>query len=207
MKIVEPSVTLLWITKDAEKQIESAGRTCYKSEDKITDDSSNKFCHKMISNGHHAMIEHAVASFKIITDRGISHEIVRHRLASYAQESTRYCDYSKDKFNQECSFIQPPNLTKDQLIIWKKSCNYAEENYFKLLKNGYSAQFARSVLPTCLKTEIIMTANLREWRHFITLRGSKAAHPQIQFIAFTIWKILNRQAPNIFYNLNPQKGI
>lgn len=207
MRVVKPSVTLLWITKDAEKQIEIAGRTCYKSEDKITNESSNKFVNKMIVHGHEAMIEHAIASFKIVIDRGITHEIVRHRLASYAQESTRYCNYANNKFNNECSFIQPPNLTKDQLYLWEKSCQYAEENYFKMMKNGCAPQIARSVLPTCLKAEIVMTANFREWRHFIKLRGSKAAHPQIRPIAFNIYRILKQNAPSIFNDLNPQKEI
>jgi len=201
MKIIKPRVDLLWITPDAEKQIELAGRTCYKSEDKITEDSAAKFATQMRKRGHHAMLEHAVASFRIITDRGISHEIVRHRLASYAQESTRYCNYSGDKFGNECKFIQPPKLTSDQLKIWTSACQNAEADYFKLLKNGCVPQIARSVLPNCLKTEIVMMANLREWRHFITLRGSKAAHPQIRPIAFDICKILMNYAPSIFTDL------
>jgi len=126
MKIVEPSVELLWITENPEYQIELAGRTCYKSEDKITSSSAQMFSRKMREHGHHAMIEHAVASFRIITDRGITHEIVRHRLASFAQESTRYCNYSSDKFENQCSFIEPPNLNQDQRALWEKACLEAE---------------------------------------------------------------------------------
>lgn len=202
MKIVEPSVELLWITENPEYQIELAGRTCYKSEDKITSDSAQMFSRKMREHGHHAMIEHAVASFRIITDRGITHEIVRHRLASFAQESTRYCNYSSDKFENQCTFIEPPNLSQDQRALWEKACIEAEQNYFSLLKSGCSAQIARSVLPTCLKTELVMMANFREWRHFISLRGAKAAHPQIRPIAFMIWEILMQHAPGIFEDLN-----
>ena len=203
MKIIEPSVQLLWVTTNPEKQIESAGRTCYKSEDRITEDSAGKFVTMLRKSGHHAMLEHAVASFRIVTDRGISHEIVRHRIASYAQESTRYCNYSKDKFGSECSFIQPPNLTYTQTMLWRSACSVAEKTYFALLQNGCRPEIARSVLPTCLKTEIVMTANLREWRYFIKLRGSKAAHPQIRPIAYSIWRILMTIAPNVFGDLNP----
>lgn len=203
MIIVSPSVKLLWITKDPEQQIEAAGRTCYKSEDKITPESAGKFVDTLRKSGHHAMLEHAVASFRIITDRGITHEIVRHRLVSYAQESTRYCNYSKDKFGNECSFIQPPGLDYTQTIHWKVACEDAEERYFQLLDDGCTPQIARSVLPNCLKTEIVMMANLREWRHFIKLRGSAAAHPQIRPIAYGIWNVLKDYAPNVFSDLSP----
>ena len=198
MKIVKQSVNLLWITENPEFQIERAGRTCYKSEDRITADSARLFAGKMREHGHHAMIEHAVASFRIITDRGITHEIVRHRIASFAQESTRYCNYSADKFENQCSFIEPPDLAPLQKVLWRKSCEDAEDSYFKMLAMGCSAQIARSVLPTCLKTEIVMTANFRALLHFIELRGSKAAHPQIRPIAHEINRILAEYAPSIF---------
>ena len=204
MKIVKPSVTLLWITPDPEVQIETAGRTCYKSEDKITEHSARDFARKMRTAGHHAMIEHAVASFRLVTDRGITHEIVRHRLASYAQESTRYCNYSTEKFGNECSFIEPPGLNTDQKKEWEEACLYAEDKYFKMLSAGCSPQIARSVLPNCLKTEIVMMANLREWRHFISIRSTKAAHPQIRPIAYEVWVVLMKHAPNIFDDIHPE---
>ena len=203
MKIVKPSVTLLWITPNPEVQIELASRTCYKSEDKITEHSAGDFVRKMRTLGHHAMIEHAVASFRIVTDRGITHEIVRHRLASYAQESTRFCNYSTDKFGNECSFIEPPDLTEDQKREWEQACLYAEAKYFGMLSAGCSPQIARSVLPSCLKTEIVMMANLREWRHFISIRSAKAAHPQIRYIAYEVWVVLMEHAPNIFEDIRP----
>ncbi len=203
MKIVTPFAELLWITSEPERQIEKAGRTCYKSENKITENSAGIFSKMMRERGHHAMLEHAAASFRIITDRGISHEIVRHRLASYAQESTRYCNYSLNKFENHCSFIEPPDLTDTQHEIWRNSCEEAEKDYFAMLKAGCHAQIARSVLPTCLKTELVMTANFREWRHFIALRGSKAAHPQIRPIALEIWRVLMNHAPGVFDDLLP----
>ena len=204
MKIIKPAVELLWITPDPELQIETAGRTCYKSEDKITEDSAFKFAEQMRKRGHHAMIEHAVASFRIVTDRGISHEIVRHRLASYAQESTRYCNYSGEKFGKECSFIEPPNLDAHQRSQWVQACKAAEKFYFNMLEMGCSPQIARSVLPNCLKTEIVMMANLREWRHFISLRGAKAAHPQIRPIARDILWHLMQHASSIFNDLTTE---
>ena len=203
MKVVNPSIELLWITPEPEKQIEIAGRTCYKSEDKITPDSSRDFCRKMIKSGHHAMIEHASASFRITCDRGISHEIVRHRIASYAQESTRYCNYSKDKFGSELTFIRPPFLEGKTLKSWAFSCQRAEGTYMELLSQGLSPQIARSVLPNSLKTEVVMTANFREWRHFISLRGTLAAHPQIRPLSLEIWKALFAQAPSLFEDLTP----
>lgn len=193
MQIVEPSVTLLWVTPDPEKQIEIAGRTCYKSEDKITDDSAGEFCRRMVKSGHHAMLEHAVASFRIITDRGISHEIVRHRIASYAQESTRYCNYKGG-----CSFIEPPGMTEFQREGWSVLCETAEKVYQGMLYLNMSPQIARSVLPNCLKTELVMTCNFREWMHFVKLRSSMAAHPQIRPLALMIKGILRNVAPNVF---------
>jgi len=182
--------------------IETAGRTCYKSEDRITEKSAGEFVKRIVHSGHHAMIEHASASFRIITDRGITHEIVRHRLASYAQESTRYCNYSKDKFGNECAFIQPPELENERAFgVWETACSVAEANYFGLLASGISPQIARAVLPNCLKTEIVMTANFREWRHFIALRSSPHAHPQIRPIAATIYDVLMKHAPNAFDDL------
>ena len=201
MKIVPQSVELLWITPQSEKQIEVAGRTCYKSEDRITKDSAGEFCRRMVISGHHAMIEHASASFRIITDRGVSHEIVRHRIASFAQESTRYCNYSADKFGGEIDVIEIPGLDENQRSHWYMACEFAERRYFAMLKAGCSPQIARSVLPTCLKTEIVMTANFREWRHFITLRRAKAAHPQIREIAEYVLSVLKIHAPNVFYDL------
>jgi len=198
MRIVEQSVELLWATNRPEEQIERAGRTCYKSENRITNDSAGAFVRRMRARGHFAMIEHAVASFKIVTDRGISHEIVRHRIASYAQESTRYCNYGKDKFGNQITVIQPMGLNPYEEIGWRTLIEAVERTYLTWIQNGVKPEHARSILPTCTKTEIVMTANLREWIHFIELRTSKAAHPQIQEIARLIQAELILYAPNIF---------
>lgn len=194
MKIVDQSVEMIWMTENPEKMIELAARVCYKSEWRITEDSCKEFIPKLNRMGHGAMLEHASASFKIITDRGVSHEIVRHRIASYAQESTRYVNYSSEKCGSEIAVIRPEEfepLSKKELS-WRNACIYAERMYFDMLNHGCSPQIARSVLPTCTKTEIVMTANFREWIHFIKLRGSKAAHPQIRPIAKMIQEELKK---------------
>ena len=212
MRIVEPSVEILTDINGEEilKHIERVGRVCYKSEDKITDTSAKKFVKMIIKSGHEAVIEHFNITVKFITDRGISHEIVRHRIASYAQESTRYVNYSKDKFGSEITVIKPTHISSedvngnysDSYEDWYIGCKTAEESYFKLIADGCKAQIARSVLPTCTKTEIIMTTNLREWRHFLKLRTSKAAHPDIRVIAIDLLNKFKAMIPVVFDDIN-----
>ena len=201
MKIVEPAVSLEWITPNALQIIEAAGRVCYKSENNISNSSATQFVSNIMRRGHTSVIEHASASFRIITDRGVTHEIVRHRIASFSQESTRYCNYTKDKFNNEISVIEPPTLTADTRESWYNACEVAEKEYFNMLKSGATPQIARSILPTCLKTEIIMTCNFREWVHFLKLRTDNKAHPQIIQIANQIKNILSKECPIIFNEL------
>lgn len=190
MRIIKPSVGLLAITDASAQLIEAAGRTCYKSEDRITDDSADKFVAMIRERGHESVIEHASATFRIVTDRGITHEIVRHRLVSYSQESTRYCNYGKEKFGEEISVVEPSGLSPSQRTDWELGCMGAERAYFNLLSDGAKPQQARSVLPTCLKTELVMTCNFREWCHFLTLRMAAKAHPDIRPIARAIWAVL-----------------
>ncbi len=183
------------------RSIERYGRTCYKSEEAITDTSAKQFVKKIISNGHESVLEHEKITVRIICDRGVSHEIVRHRIASYSQESTRYCNYSKDKFGSELTFIKPcfwPEEKNVELKIWEQAMRFAEESYFKLLQAGAKPEEARSVLPNSLKTEIVVTMNLREWRHFFRLRTSVRAHPQMREIASQILKKFKEVIPVIF---------
>ena len=202
MKIIKPSVELLSITPNAEKLIERAGRVCYKSEDLITEESSAKFIQNIIKRGHEAVLEHASASLLFICDRGVTHELVRHRLVAYCQESTRYCDYSKDKFGNELTFIEPCFWNKEEdlqkRIEWQGLLGLTEQYYFRLIELGVTAQEARSVLPNSLKTEIVATANLREWRHILKLRTSPAAHPQIAEVMNIAKTILKKECPNVF---------
>lgn len=190
MNIVEPSVEIITPINGDEilKHIEKVGRICYKSESNITNESADKFVSGIIKRGHEAVIEHFNITVKFITDRGISHEIVRHRIASYAQESTRYCNYSKDKFCKEISVVKPLDITEGtkEYEDWMRAMMCAETAYFSLVDDGCKPQVARSVLPTCTKTEIMVTMNLREWRHFIKLRSSKAAHPDIRILAIDL---------------------
>ena len=201
MRIVKPSAILEWITPGALQIIEAAGRICYKSEDKITTDSAEDFVRKIVARGHEAVIEHASASFRIVTDRGISHEIVRHRIASYCQESTRYCNYANTRFGREISVIEPPKMDERQREAWLYGCEAAEEAYFRMLEAGATPQIARAVLPTCLKTELIMTANFREWRHFLKLRLAAGAHPQVVEVAGLIRAVLLAECPAVFGDL------
>jgi len=198
MKIIKPSVQLLWLTPYAEQVIEIAGRTCYKSEELITEDSSSAFIKRILKQGHESVIEHASASFRIICDRGVSHELVRHRIASYSQESTRYCDYSKDKFRKEITVIEPPDLTPEQKDSWETGARRAEIYYHILIARGCTPQIARSVLPNCLKTEIVVTCNLREWRHILRLRTSDKAHSQIKEVCLMILESLKDLCPSVF---------
>lgn len=189
------------------KGIEVVGRTCYKSENNITDDSAKKFVSTLIKNGHEAMIEHNAISVRFTCDRGVSHELVRHRLASFGQESTRYCNYSKDKFGSEITVIKPCFFKEDSVentarrIIWEKAMRDAETSYFMMLDAGSSPQEARSVLPNSLKTEIVMTMNLREWRHFFSLRADTPAHPQMRELAIPLLKEMSELIPVVFDDL------
>ena len=207
MKIIEPSVELAEDFDGASvmKKLERAGRVCYKSEGNIKSDSAEKFLRGVIKRGHESVIEHASVSFKIICDRGVSHELVRHRLAGYSQESTRFCDYTAGKFGGELTFIKPCFWSEDDenFLLWKETMARLEKNYFALRQNGARPEEARSILPNSLKTEIFMTANLREWRHILKLRTDKAAHPQMREIALKIYKILVEKLPALFDDIRP----
>lgn len=198
---------------DELKHIERIGRVCYKSEGNIIEDgeSAKRFVKMLINKGHEAMIEHSSLSVKFIVDRGISHELVRHRIASFAQESTRYCNYSKDKFNNEINVIDirngieienNKNLDSDtiELIIreWILAMEDAEKHYLRMIELGASPQISRSVLPTSTKTEITITANYREWRNFFKLRVPNSSHPQMREVTIPLLRELKTLIPTIF---------
>lgn len=187
---------------DELKHIEKITRLCYKSEDKITEDgeSAKKIVKMLIDRGHEAMIEHSSLSVKFIVDRGVSHELVRHRIASFAQESTRYCNYSKDKFDNGVTFIKPFFFEENsnKYKCWLNSCEVAEDAYLDLLEDGATPQEARSVLPNSTKTEITITANYREWRNFFKLRTAETAHPQMREVTIPLLKELKEKLPIVF---------
>ena len=237
MRIIKPKAEILYPKTDEEvwdmyRRIEAAGRTCYKSEDKITWDSSKKFITGLIRRGHEAMIEHGSMTVRFTVDRGVSHEIVRHRIASFAQESSRYCNYSQEKFGNEITVIEPcfydaipvnrremiqkalkcdaegfpeklqPMSEMDMRYArWCEACMFAEKAYFDMIGYGATPEEARDVLPNSLKTELVMTANLREWRHFFRLRAAGMTgkpHPQMVEVAAPLLKQCQRMMPEVF---------
>jgi thymidylate synthase (FAD) len=220
MLLVKPSAEILMTTYLPLNLIEKAGRTCYKSEDKITETSNVDFAAMILKRGHESVVEHASATVRFVCDRGVTHEIVRHRLASYSQESTRYCDYS----GGHVAFVIPPwvdipegeyneEIDIDRTLydcehprgawLWASAMLKAEQCYKDLRENvvNWKPEQARSILPNSLKTEIVMTANLREWRHFFKLRTSAAAHPQMREVATPLLAEMKARIPVIFEDL------
>ncbi|APG24083.1 FAD-dependent thymidylate synthase [Syntrophotalea acetylenica] len=225
MILVTPSVEVLHITERPLHLIEAAGRTCYKSQaHPITITTAGQFAQMLVRRGHESVLEHAHATLRIVCDRGVSHEIVRHRLASYSQESTRYCDYTRG----HVTFIIPPWVDVDPDVVdmtvpdadaglallaqqpqdygWLLACSYAEQTYRSLRQDGWTPEQARTVLPNSLKTEIVMTANLRQWRHFFTLRTAPAAHPQMRELADLALAALREQIPVVFDDIEAGHG-
>lgn len=243
MKVIEPSYEVTYPNiKDPEavkkiyQQIEAAGRTCYKSEDKITDLSAARFVGAMVRNHHEAMLEHASMTVRFIVDRGVTHEAVRHRLSSFAQESTRYCNYSQDKFGSEITVIEPvfykdipagdkklaqkilsetthfdpeDKRMSDELLrryaAWWNDCSRAEQSYFLLLRLGATPEEARAVLPISLKSEIVWTANMREWRHIFKLRAAGQTgrpHPQIVQVMVPLLEECQEKMPELFGDIS-----
>ena len=207
MRIIEPEANILFPVDGFQvlKNLEQIGRVCYKSEDKITDESCAPFISRIVNSGHESVIEHEKVTVKAICDRGVSHELVRHRIASYSQESTRYCNYAKEKFGQELTFIRPFfwHESTQQFDVWKQTMQYAENSYMELLRLGATPQEARSVLPNSLKTEIVMTMNMREWRHFFRLRMSPSAHPQMREVSSILLKEFLDTFPILFDEFKP----
>lgn len=205
MQIISPSVEILGNPDSRQmlRNMEAAGRVCYKSEANIKENTAGPFLRRLVQSGHESVIEHEKLSVKIICDRGVTHEIVRHRIASYSQESTRYCNYTKDKFGNELTFIKP--LFWDEgdtcYTLWKEQMASIEKGYFALIEAGATPEEARSVLPNSLKTEIVVTMNMREWRHFFRLRGSKAAHPQIREIVRLLLPKFRELLPDLFEDI------
>ncbi|EKE01372.1 MAG: Thymidyte synthase complementing protein [uncultured bacterium] len=201
MKIINQSWE--WLQKPVQplKIAEQAGRTCYKSENRITKDSAEKFVEMILKLGHETVIEHVSASIRLITNRGVTHELVRHRMASYSHESTRYVRYSG-----EVEFIRPvwwsdPKYSEAQKNNWLEAMEQAEKFYLKALEAGDKPEQAREVLPHALKTEIVATANLREWRHIFDLRCSPKAHPQMRALMLDCLKGFAKEIPVVFDDL------
>ena len=182
------------------ERIEDAARTCYKSEHAIAPGSAERIVRSLIANGHESMLEHGYMTVRFITDRGVTHELVRHRLGSYAQESTRYCNYAGAKFGKEITVIQPIGIKTGTAAYedWKNSCYMAEDAYMKLLALDIPPQIARSILPTCVKAELVLTANWREWRHIFRLRTAKDAHPEMRRVLCPLLREVKELIPVLF---------
>lgn len=212
MQAIRP-YTQIYLDFDGQKvlqKIEAVARTCYKSEGKIEEGSAEKMVKALIRNGHEAMLEHASVTVKFVCDRGVSHELVRHRVASFAQESTRYCNYAKDDFGGEITFILPffLNYGTPGFKVWKEQMKSAEKAYFDMLDIGHTPQEARSVLPNSLKTEVNMTCNLREWRWFFKLRAAGVTgvpHPQMLEVSVPLLQDMKNLIPVIFDDIEPCK--
>lgn len=201
---VEPTVPLA-PAEDLYRIVEAGGRTCYLSE-AVEGDTPAKFIQRAIKRGHESILEHAIVSLRFICDRGVSHELVRHRLASYSQESTRYCNYSRGKFGEEITVIKPCFWDESdfEYVAWANLCSKAEDAYIDLLRRGATPQEARSVLPNSLKTEIVVTMNIRNWRHFFQMRYFGVAgtpHPQMVEVAKMAFDLLCSHYPAFFEDL------
>jgi thymidylate synthase (FAD) len=201
MKVIKPSFQIEEGINGEEmiQKIERRGRICYKSEDKITPDSARAFITGIINRGHESVLEHEKVTVVVICDRGVSHEIVRHRIGAFSQESTRYCNYNSE--GKEVTFIKPlffEDENKLNFARWKKVMETTEHEYKMLVSEGASPQEARSVLPNSLKTEIAITFDLREWRHFFRLRCAKAAHPQMREITIPMLLEFKKLIPVVF---------
>ena len=201
MDIIAPSHKIVRITEQPLELIEFAGRKCYQSEGAASPGSAPVFVHKILARGHYSVLEHASMTVGFVCDRGVTHELVRHRLAAYSQESTRFCNYSKGKFGQELTFIQPTFWGQEdstQYKNWHYSCTQAEITYLALCASGAKPEEARSILPNSLKTEIVMTADLREWRHVFHLRTSPKAHPQMRELMLPLLAEVRERIPVVF---------
>lgn len=189
------------------KHLEMVGRNCYKSEHMNPNsdiDISKRFVKSIINKNHEGILEHFSFTIRMNVDRATQNQIVRHRLASFAIESQRYCNYSKDKFNKEITFIKPLWVEDVDIeeSLWYKGCQIAEEYYFGLLSQGAKPEQARAVLNNSVKSEILMTCNLREWRHFLKLRTSSHAQPEVRDIARSLLNDLKLKLPTIFEDIN-----
>lgn len=216
MKIIEPSYKILTPISDGGQSelrlIETVARTCYKSEGNNEGDfdKTKKFIKGLIKRGHDAMLEHSFLSVKFVCDRGVSHELVRHRHGSFAQESTRYCNYSNDKFGNELTFVEPWwfKYSQDDFVIDDSSnrfinfCKATETVYLDLVnKNCLTPQAAREILINSIKTEIVVTTNYREWRHILNLRAANAtgpAHPDMNRLMCPLLQELKESIPIMF---------
>ncbi len=212
MEIIKPSIEIIDMKDYQEmvQKIEKIGRVCYKSESRISEGSAEKFIRNILNRRHESVIEHESVTVRVICDRGVTHELVRHRIASYSQESTRYCNYAGEKFGSQITVIDLASgfsydlndkNDRAKYKVWATAMENAEKSYFQMLELGATPQEARSVLPNSLKTEIMVTMNLRSWRNFFRLRCDSHAHPQMKEVADIALHEFKKRLPVFFEDI------
>ena len=204
MKIIEPYIIMeKYDAKKIMKNLEKACRTCYRSEDKITDESYKTLLNNCINRGHESILEHEKITIQMVCDIGVYKDLTRHRLASFSIESTRYCNYGKDKFDNEIKFIKPCNIDEDSdlYVFWKHTMERVEMNYLHMAKNGATPDQMRMLLPHSTASLVTMTANIREWKHILSLRASIHTHPSVQQVMIPVLLKFKKDMPEIFGNI------
>ena len=182
------------------KRIERACRTCYRSEGKISDESYKSLLKNCITRGHESVLEHEKITVRMTCDVGVYKDLTRHRIASFSIESTRYCNYGKDKFNNEIKFIKPCNMDEGTKVydLWKDACERIEKDYIEMSNLGAAPDELRMILPHSTAAEVTMTANIREWKHILELRTTKHVHPAIRQLLIPLLLYFKKIMPEIF---------
>lgn len=201
MKIVKPQIQVEKFDGiKIMKNIERACRTCYRSEGKITEDSYKTLLNNCITRGHESVLEHEKVTVRMICDLGVYKDLTRHRIAAFSIESTRYCNYGKDKFDNEIKFIKPCNIEEgtELYTIWEDACKKIEEDYLKMSNLGATPDQMRMILPHSIAAEVTMTADIREWKHILLLRTSNHAHPAIRQVLIPLLLHFKNEMPEIF---------
>lgn len=204
MKIIEPKIYV----EDYDgikimKRLERACRTCYKSENLITEDSYKHLLTNCLNRGHESILEHEKISIRMICDIGVYKDLTRHRFASFSIESTRYCNYGKDKFDNEIKFIKPVHIEEgtENYKIWEDTMKYIEKQYMKMGEAKATPDQMRMLLPHSTAAEVCMTANIREWRHILSLRCSKMTHPAVRQLLIPLLLKFKKDMPELFENV------
>ena len=201
MQIVDPYIQVEKVDgKKIMRNIERACRTCYRSEGKITEESYKTLLKNCITRGHESVLEHEKITVRMFCDLGVYKDLTRHRIASFSIESTRYCNYGKDKFDNEIKVIKPCNIEEGTKLYdnWKNACEEIEKNYMEMSKEGALPDQLRMILPHSIGAEVTMTANIREWKHILALRASKHTHPSIRQLVIPLLLHFKEIMPEIF---------
>ena len=201
MKLIEPSIEVQNFNgEQIMKNIEQACRTCYRSEDKISNESYKTLLKNCITRGHESVMEHEKITVRMVCDIGVYKDLTRHRIASFSIESTRYCNYGKDKFDNEIKFIKPCNIDEDSDLyaFWEHTMRRIEMNYLYMAEHGATPDQMRMILPHSTAAEVCMTANIREWRHILDLRTKKMTHPSIRQILIPLLLLFKTEMPELF---------